>query len=100
MAFQIVWTDPALEALKALIEYISRDNPAEAERFGNKILHQVDLLEHSPFLGSRVNTGSKSHIRETACFPYRIFYRVVEEAGRIEILTLWHSSRDEPPLHD
>jgi plasmid stabilization system protein ParE len=98
MAYEVVWTETAVADLEAIVAYIAEKNPAAAGRVGEKILANVEVLEQFPGIGPAYPPGSRGQNREISCKPYRIFYRVIEESERAEILTVWHASRRDPNL--
>ncbi|MCE2734496.1 MAG: type II toxin-antitoxin system RelE/ParE family toxin [Cyclobacteriaceae bacterium] len=48
---KIVWTDFAVEDLKSIHEYISKDSKFYADRFIEKLMERVEQLEHQPKSG-------------------------------------------------
>jgi addiction module RelE/StbE family toxin len=98
MDYKIVWTEPALADLRAVVERIARDNPSAAGRVGEEIIAHVELLATFPHIGPHYPRGSKTGDREILCRGYRIFYRIFEEQQTVEILIIWHGSRQEPEL--
>lgn len=98
MAYQVIWTAPASEALEAIRAYIAQDNPQAADRVVDAIVQQADLLETVPRLGPRYPCRTPEEIRQTISGKYRIFYEVFASQERIEILTVWHGARREPRL--
>ncbi|SRR5712692_261839 len=98
MDFEVIWTEPAAADLQAITTYIAQHNASAAERIATEILERVELLKAVPFMGRAYPGGSQGRNREIICGKYRIFYRVLEELKRVEILTVWHTSRDEPEL--
>src|SRR5262245_57986518 len=98
MDFTIVWTDPALTDFESAVRFILARNPSAAEASRVAILDHVELLTRFPFLGPVYERDQTGRTREIVCGTYRIFYRVDENGRRVEILTVWHSSRSEPTL--
>jgi len=99
MAFQIVWTEAAISDLKEAVQFIAQDNPEAAEAVGNEVIRCVELLQEFPYLGPTYPRRARTNIREiVARKRYRVFYRVQDEGQAVEVLRVWHSSRDEPPL--
>ena len=96
--YEVVWTELAVADLQSITEYLAARNPSAAEHFGEAIFKHVEMLKTVPLIGVRYRRGSSTSIREIACGKYRIFYRPNEETRAVEILTIWHSSRDEPDL--
>ena len=98
MDFQVVWTDSALADLREIVSYISRDNPAAAERIGSDIIDHVETLKTFPLIGPTYPRGSLDNRREIVCGKYRVFYRVTEARKLVEILTVWHGARGTPKI--
>ena len=51
---KVVWTDLAIEDLKSIHEYISKDSKFYADRFVTKLITRVDQLENYPQSGRMV----------------------------------------------
>ena len=51
---KVVWTEPALNDLQGIIEYIAKDSLVYAERFGMRVVQAPRILQQSPFLGRMV----------------------------------------------
>ena len=98
MDWQVIWTEPAFAAFEEAIRFIAERDPAAAEKLRLSILEHVESLARFPFIGPRYEPDKSSRSREIHCRPYRIFYRLVEAAKKIEVLTVWHSSRLDPDL--
>jgi toxin ParE1/3/4 len=98
MDHEIVWTEPATAQLQDAITYVAERNPPAAERIASEILQRVELLKSSPLMGSVYPANPPGRYRKLAVSGYRIFYRVKPEANRVEILAVWHGSRQEPEL--
>ncbi len=91
---KIVWTALALDDLEQLRDYVGKDDPAAARDLVLKILDIVEtqLPEH-PRSGKpgRVEGTRELVIAGTSyILPYRI------EAGRIEVLRVYHAKRIWP----
>ena len=61
---RVIWAPKALADLEALLDYIGRDAPASASRFGEKILARVDSLAEFPDSGSFVPEDETQTYRE------------------------------------
>jgi toxin ParE1/3/4 len=84
---EIIWTEPALEDLNALAEYIALDKPEAASDLVRRVFAHVKLLSAQPELGPvipelRPNTRYR-HIVEPPC---RIFHRHDKRARKLHIL--------------
>jgi toxin ParE1/3/4 len=100
MDYEISWTTPAVAELEAIIAFLQEHSAAATERITTGIVQRVEQLKSVPFLGTIYPTGSTNPVRKILFEKYRIFYRVVEEAKRVEILSIWHGSRRDPDLTD
>ena len=89
---KVVWTEPALEDLKDLIDYIARDSRIYAQRFGIRLVEAPERLEDFPHVGRVVPEFSDESIREIFCGSYRIIYQVRGEI--CYIVSIIHGSRD------
>jgi plasmid stabilization system protein ParE len=98
--FEIVWTEPAVAAFEEIVTHIAESNQSAADRTAAGILEHVAMLKSFPLIGPIYPRRPGGHLREIAYRKYRVFYRVVEARNRVEILTVWHGSRDEPELGD
>jgi toxin ParE1/3/4 len=90
---KIVWTEPALDQLDDIAEYIALDNPAAARSLVARVFKAVDRLERFPNSGREPPELPDSIYRELLCSPCRIFYR---RDGK-DVLIL-HVMRDEMQL--
>lgn len=90
---EIVWTEPALDALDAIAEYIALDNPRAAGKLVKEILEKSERLQNFPRSGRTPPELPGSIYREVVVPPCRILYR--EAGNRVWIL---YVLRDEPQL--
>ena len=72
----VVWTEPALQQLDNLAEYIALDNPVAARGLVQKVFDKVERLERFPQSGRVPLDLPNSIYRELVAPPCRIFYRV------------------------
>ena len=96
MEFKVIWSGPAFAEFESIIDHITTNSPVSAEKLGVEILDHVEVLSKFPWIGPEFRPDATGRIREILCGRYRIFYRVDEPAGRVEILTIWHGVRDAP----
>jgi toxin ParE1/3/4 len=80
----IVWTEPALEDLDEIAEYIALDKLNAAQLLVRNVLKRIDLLGHSPNSGRKVPELSPSKYKEVIVGPCRVFYRFTD--GSVYIL--------------
>lgn len=90
---EIIWKPQAEKDLVAIEEYYLTLSPDFAEIIIREILTRTDMLGQFPQSGRKVPEINDPSIREIIYRNYRIIYHYTPEDNRIEILTLFHSSR-------
>ena len=85
---KIIWSPLALERIKEISEYISRDNLSAAENWVLTIFEKVKKLQDFPQIGRVVPEAERQEISELIYGKYRILYRISEDF--ISILTVRH----------
>ena len=90
---EIVWTDPALDQLEEIADYIALDKPEAASGLVKEIFSTVDSLGSFPGSGQVPPEIPHSIYREVLVRPCRIFYRL--ENGTVLIV---HVMREEMQL--
>ena len=88
---KLVWTEPALQDINEIAEYIALDNFAAARNLVQKIFSTVERLEQHPNSGRRIPEFKQSSYREVIVGPCRIFYKVTVE--KVFILYVMRSER-------
>tara|TARA_R100001143_G_C3356511_1_gene132724 strand:+ start:1706 stop:2008 length:303 start_codon:yes stop_codon:yes gene_type:complete len=91
---RIIWTEPALQELDAIADYISLDSPTAAKKLVREAFSRVDHLAHHLKSGKLVEEFEGSVYREIVLPPCRIFYRLADE-----IIYIIHVIREEQLLH-
>jgi toxin ParE1/3/4 len=81
---KVIWTEPALNDLDAIADYIALDNPAAAKRLVQRIFKHVEQLSGFPDSGSKPPELRGSRYRQIVEPPCRIFYR--HNGNRVFIL--------------
>jgi plasmid stabilization system protein ParE len=72
---QVIWTEPALNDLDAIADYIAVENPVAAAALVQRIFRHMDHLEAHPEIGPRVPELKRSRYRQIVEPPCRILYR-------------------------
>jgi toxin ParE1/3/4 len=90
---QIIWTQPALEDLDAIADFIALDKPEAAKQLVHRIFQHVGQLADQPESGSRVPELRHQLYRQIVEPPCRVFYRY--DGHRVYIL---HVMRGEMRL--
>lgn len=88
---EVIWTEPALQQLDAIAEYIALDNPTAANRLVEEVFDKTDRLEGFPQSGRNPPELPNSVYREVVVPPCRIFYR--EDKNQIFILYVMREER-------
>ena len=98
MAHRIIWSRTSQRDLRSLVKYIAKDSPRRAEHFGYRIVARVEMLYEHPRMGRVVPEFNQQDLHEVVVSPYRIIYRLKDEAELIEIIRVWHAARDTPEI--
>ncbi|KAE8439908.1 type II toxin-antitoxin system RelE/ParE family toxin [Vreelandella piezotolerans] len=88
---EVIWTEPALQELDAIAEYIALDNPAAASRLVEEVFDKIDRLEGFPQSGRIPTELPNSVYREVVAPPCRIFYR--EDEKQVFVLYVMREER-------
>lgn len=88
---EVIWTEPALQELDAIAEYIALDNPVAASRLVEKVFDKTDHLKGFPRSGRLLPELPDSVYRELVVPPCRIFYR--DDGGRVMVLYVMREER-------
>jgi addiction module RelE/StbE family toxin len=89
---RLVWTEPAVADLQAIVDFIGRDSEVYAATVAERLFQGVEALERFPRMGKVVREVRRPSIREIVVEPYRIIYRIRQD--RVEILAIVHGARD------
>ncbi len=89
----LVWTPRAYADLEAIGAYHAQNAPGYAEVLVRKLMHVTERLKTFPASGRAVPEIGEKNMREIIHRNYRIIYIYLPEEGRIEVLTVFHASR-------
>lgn len=89
---RVVFDDEALEDLRRIVEWISKDNPKAADALVTRIFDRAERLA-APELSHMGRPGLVDGTRELVEGPYIVVYKVFDD-GKIVILTVAHGARD------
>jgi plasmid stabilization system protein ParE len=98
MAYRIFWTPIAVQDLRDICDFISRDNPVTAQRMGEELIKQAEAMALFPQSGRMVPEKNDRLIRESIVGSYRIIYQVDEVDKVVALARIWHSARGTPEL--
>lgn len=88
---EVIWTEPALQELDAMAEYIALDNPVAAGNLVEEVFDKTERLADFPQSGRIPPELPNSIYREVVVPPCRIFYR--EEGNRVLVLYVMREER-------
>lgn len=88
---EVIWTEPALQQLDAIAEYIALDNPAAASDLVRVVFDKIERLADFPKSGRTPPELPDSVYREVVVPPCRIFYR--EDEQRVLLLYVMREER-------
>ena len=89
---KVIWTEIAVEDLRSIHDYISKDSKYYADRFVEKLIKRVDQLENFPKSGRVVPEFNSEIIRELIEGNYRIIYKISDQ-NNIGIVRVHHAAR-------
>ena len=73
---RLIWTEPALNDLETITEYIALDKPDAAQRYVQKVFVAIERLARFPQSGSIPPEIPHLPYRQVVIPPCRIFYRI------------------------
>jgi addiction module RelE/StbE family toxin len=76
---RIIWTEPALQDLDEIADYISLDKPLAASQLVQRVIERVEPLATHPKSGSVPAELKGTPYRQLVIPPVRIFYRPQNE---------------------
>ena len=88
---QVIWTEPALQDLNEIAEFIALDKTSAANILVQKVFSVTERLEKYPKSGRKLPELESSRYLELVVNPCRIFYRV--EKDKVFILYVMRSER-------
>lgn len=92
---EVVWSEPALEDLIQLREFIRAENPSAAARVSQRILEVVEAISRHPSMGraGRIPNTREMVVTQT---PFLIAYSVLDD--QLVILRVLHGARKWPAI--
>jgi len=89
---EIIWTEPALNDLNEIAEYIALSNLVAAKNLTQKVFDKITRLESHPESGKVPIELKSFNYREIVINPCRIFYKL--ESNQVYILHVMRQERD------
>ena len=73
---RVIWTDPALQDLDTIADYIALDKPVAATKLMRAVFTKVSKLDQFPKMGSVPPEIPDLPYRQLVVPPCRVFYRI------------------------
>lgn len=89
---EIIWTEPALNDLDEVIEYIAVQNPEAAKKLAQSIFNKIERLALFPHSGKIPEELQMFNYKEVVIPPCRIFHKI--ETDKVFILHVMRQERD------
>ena len=96
MGWQVVFSTRSRQDLQRIVEFIAKDDPAAAERFGLALIDQAETLAKTPLMG--IELRERPGTRFFPLGQYLIIYRADAAKETVRILRFWHGARGKRPL--
>ena len=88
---EVIWTEPALNDLDTIADYIALDNPAAARELVQRVFRHVEQLIAHPNSGSKPDELRGWRYRQIVEPPCRIFCR--HDRGTVYVLYVMRGER-------
>lgn len=94
---KVVFSDLSRRRLHEIQSYIAFDNIRAAVKVVDRIIFTAELLGDHPHLGILWQYGPTRALMVSG-LPYRVHYRIDGQNGRVEIITVAHTSQLPPKI--
>jgi len=91
MAFQLEWSEEALEDIESIATYIEKDSPIYAKSVVSKFFEKAEILQEFSEIGRKVPEFNDEAIREIFVYSYRLIYKV--EETKVLFVAVVHGKR-------
>lgn len=88
---RLIWTEPTLQDLDQIADYISLDKPEAARKLVQRVFQKVESLADFPEMGSCPRELIGTFYRHLVIPPLRIFYRL--ESNTVFIVYVMRGER-------
>ena len=93
----VIFTPGARSQLKAIYEYIARDNEIAAHTVVARVEYLAGLLGQHPYMGFKLPHGRLRRFPARP-YPYLIYFEATDDVVRI--IRVRHASHYRPAFHD
>ena len=80
---EVVWTQPALSQLEAIVTYIELDKPEAAQAVARRVFAATDHLESFLRLGRKIPEFPHPQYRQVWMRPCWLYYRIEDNRALI-----------------
>ena len=80
---EVVWTQPALSQLEAIVTYIELDKPEAAQAVARRVFAATDHLESFLRLGRKIPEFPQPQYRQVWMRPCWLYYRIEDNRALI-----------------
>ena len=96
MDYKIIWTDPAIDGLREIVQAIAEDNAPAPQRVGLELVERMEITTNFPRIGLLYSQSGATEIRCLTHGNYRLYYRLGAIANHVEVVAVRHSARAQP----
>jgi toxin ParE1/3/4 len=100
VGYEVILSRVAEADLFEIVEYIARDNPVAAVRFGRALAAHTRTLENFLRIGRVLPEFQTETLRELIHGSYRIVYEIDDAKKLIAVARFWHGARGTPSFGD
>ena len=96
--FRIILSPEAGGDIQAIYNYVAQDSATNAAKLVGRLLDAIDSLATFPHrtVAERRSSKIRHPVRSLPVRPYVIYFRVIEEAQAVRVLTVRHGARRKP----
>lgn len=84
---QVIWAEPALQDLDAIVDYIALEDPAPAKKLVRKSFEKTGQLLELPESGSKLVELKNTPYRRLSIKPILIYYQIKDSNALIVCVT-------------
>ncbi|MBL7942370.1 MAG: type II toxin-antitoxin system RelE/ParE family toxin [Flavobacteriales bacterium] len=94
--FRISWDREALDQLKAILDYLSKQSAKAPGIVKLAIVSRIELIRNNPLIFEidKLKDPPQKEFRAFVVFSYRISYQINTDTSEIRILRIRHTSRE------
>jgi plasmid stabilization system protein ParE len=94
--FKLVWDRKALDHLKDILAYLSKQSEQAPRIVKTAILDRLEVIRKSPLVAEpdKLKDPSDKDFRAFVVFSYRVTYQMNTKKKEIRILRVRHTSRE------